>query len=43
MHEHWSSGLDDIRDTLKHPHWLAMPGAERPFVTHDVHRGNGDT
>ncbi|MGN8554286.1 UNVERIFIED_CONTAM: DUF3734 domain-containing protein, partial [Microbacterium sp. SLM126] len=43
MHEHWSSGLDDIRDTLKHPHWLAMPSAERPFVTHDVHRGNGDT
>ncbi len=41
MHEHWTSGLDDIRDTLKHPKWLAMPGPERPFVTHDVHRGNG--
>lgn len=41
MHEHWASGLDDIRDTLKHPKWLAMPGPERPFVTHDVHRGNG--
>ena len=42
MNEHWSSGLDDIRDTLRHPHWLAMPSPERPFVTHDVHRGNGD-
>ncbi len=42
MHEHWTSGLDDIRETLKHPHWLAMPSAEHPFVTHDVHRGNGD-
>ncbi|MFC4483118.1 MULTISPECIES: DUF3734 domain-containing protein [Cupriavidus] len=42
MHEHWASGLEDIRDTLKHPKWLAMPGPERPFVTHDVHRGNGD-
>jgi len=41
MHEHWASGLDDIRDTLKHPHWLAMPGPDHPFVTHDVHRGNG--
>ena len=42
MAEHWSSGLDDIRQTLKHPQWLAMPGGEHPFVTHDVHRGNGD-
>ena len=42
MQEHWSSGLDDIRDTLRHPHWLAMPTREHPFVTHDVHRGNGD-
>jgi NTE family protein len=28
MHEHWSSGLEDIRDTLKHPQWLAMPGPD---------------
>ncbi|MGO4304557.1 DUF3734 domain-containing protein [Cupriavidus sp. RAF12] len=40
MHEHWASGLEDIRDTLRHPKWLAMPGPERPFVTHDVHRGD---
>jgi NTE family protein len=41
MDEHWTTGLDDIRDTLRHPRWLAMPDAEHPFVTHDVHRGNG--
>ncbi|MBF6989115.1 MULTISPECIES: patatin-like phospholipase family protein [Cupriavidus] len=41
MNEHWTSGLDDIRQTLRHPHWLAMPSREHPFVTHDVHRGNG--
>ncbi|QRQ87222.1 patatin-like phospholipase family protein [Cupriavidus oxalaticus] len=41
MNEHWTSGLDDIRQTLRHPQWLAMPSREQPFVTHDVHRGNG--
>ncbi|MGO4158309.1 DUF3734 domain-containing protein [Cupriavidus sp. YAF13] len=41
MNEHWTSGLDDIRETLKHPEWLAMPTHEKPFVTHDIHRGNG--
>ncbi|MEM5276239.1 patatin-like phospholipase family protein [Cupriavidus taiwanensis] len=41
MHEHWTSGLEDIRQTLRHPQWLAMPSREQPFVTHDVHRGNG--
>ncbi|WP_432258984.1 DUF3734 domain-containing protein [Cupriavidus sp. TMH.W2] len=41
MHEHWTSGLEDIRRTLRHPQWLAMPSLEHPFVTHDVHRGNG--
>lgn len=38
MREHWASGLADIRKTLAHPHWLDMPRAEHPFVTHDVHR-----
>jgi NTE family protein len=38
LREHWASGLGDLRETLKHPQWLAMPSAERPFVTHDVHR-----
>ncbi|CAG9171222.1 DUF3734 domain-containing protein [Cupriavidus pampae] len=38
MREHWQSGLEDIRETLLHPEWLAMPTHEQPFVTHDVHR-----
>jgi NTE family protein len=38
MREHWTSGLDDIRDTLSRPGWLAMPTHEEPFVTHDIHR-----
>jgi NTE family protein len=37
INEHWSSGLSDMRATLEHPEWLAMPNAERPFVTHDLH------
>jgi len=38
MREHWHSGLDDIRGTLAHPEWLAMPTHSAPFVTHDIHR-----
>ena len=38
MNEHWGSGLEDIRETLQHPEWLAMPAQENPFVTHDIHR-----
>ena len=38
LHEHWSSGLADVRHTLDRPQWLAMPSADHPFVTHDVHR-----
>ncbi len=38
MRSHWQSGLDDMRHTLAHPHWLAAPDPEHPFVTHDVHR-----
>jgi NTE family protein len=38
MRDHWASGLADIRSTLAHPDWLAMP-ADKPSVTHDVHRG----
>ena len=38
MRQHWRSGLDDMRHTLEHPHWLDVPDAEHPFVTHDVHR-----
>jgi NTE family protein len=38
MREHWGSGLEDIRETLQHPEWLAMPTQDDPFVTHDIHR-----
>jgi len=38
MHEHWSSGLADMKATLQHPEWLDKPGESRPFVTHDLHR-----
>ncbi len=38
MREHWSSGLQDISETLRHPDNLAMPDNVSGFVTHDVHR-----
>ncbi|MFT0531497.1 DUF3734 domain-containing protein [Castellaniella hirudinis] len=38
MREHWAAGLQDIRDTLAHPRYLAMPNNATGFVTHDVHR-----
>ena len=38
MREHWQAGLTDIRETLKHPDWLARPSWTNPVVTHDVHR-----
>jgi NTE family protein len=41
MRRHWQAGLDDMRHTLTHPEWLAPPSPENPFVTHDVHRGEG--
>lgn len=37
MHEHWQSGLTDMRHTLTRPHWLDPPSRESGFVTHDVH------
>jgi len=38
MNEHWSSGLADLRASLRHRQWLELPSAEQPFVTHDLHR-----
>jgi len=38
MRDHWAAGLDDMRRTLAHPEWFALPPAERPFTTHDIHR-----
>ncbi len=39
MRAHWRSGLDDMRRTLDHPDWFALPGEDTGFVTHDVHTG----
>lgn len=36
MHEHWASGLEDIRHSLGHEEWLALPTG-KSFVTHDLH------
>lgn len=38
MHEHWSSGLTDIRETLRDPKYLEVPKQEQGFVKHDVHQ-----
>jgi len=38
MREHWQSGLDDTRRTLKRKEWLAMPEDGKGIVVHDVHR-----
>lgn len=38
MDEHWTSGLDDIRESLARPECLAIPSHDIGFVTHDVHR-----
>jgi NTE family protein len=37
MHEHWSSGLHDIQQTLDHDEWLQLPPDGKEFVTHDCH------
>ena len=38
MREHWQSGLDDTRRTLKRKDWLALPEEGKGIVVHDVHR-----
>ena len=38
MHEHWQSGLEDTRRTLKRRDWLALPEEGMGIVVHDVHR-----
>lgn len=38
MREHWQTGLQDIRHTLAHKEYLALPNNEAGFITHDVHR-----
>ena len=38
MREHWQSGYEDTRRTLKHQKWLAMPPPGSGILVHDVHR-----
>jgi NTE family protein len=38
MREHWQSGYEDTRRTLKHQKWLTMPAPGSGIVVHDVHR-----
>ncbi len=37
MREHWASGYDDTKRTLKHQDWLTIPPPGGGIVTHDVH------
>jgi NTE family protein len=38
MREHWQSGYEDTKRTLKRRDWIAMPPNGNGIVVHDVHR-----
>src|SRR5215813_7978674 len=38
MREHWQSGYEDTKRTLKHRKWLEMPPEGAGCLVHDVHR-----
>jgi NTE family protein len=38
MREHWQSGYEDTRRTLKRQEWMMMPPPGSGVVVHDVHR-----
>ena len=38
MREHWQSGYEDTKRTLKKQEWLRMPLEGAGIVVHDVHR-----
>jgi len=38
MREHWQSGYEDTKRTLKHKKWLEMPPEGAGCLVHDVHR-----
>jgi NTE family protein len=38
MREHWDSGYQDTRKTLKHGRWLEKPPESVGMTVHDVHR-----
>jgi NTE family protein len=41
MREHWQSGYEDTKRTLKHKDFLTMPSHGSGLVVHDVHRETG--
>jgi len=40
MREHWQSGYEDTKRTLKRPHWLAIPCRNVGVLVHDAHCEN---
>jgi NTE family protein len=42
MREHWQSGYEDTRRTLKRQEWMAMPPKGSGVLVHDVHRQQED-
>ena len=38
MREHWQSGYEDTKRTLKRREWLAIPSREVGVLVHHVHR-----
>jgi NTE family protein len=38
MREHWQSGYEDTRRTLKRQEWMTMPPVGSGIMVHDVHR-----
>jgi NTE family protein len=38
MREHWQSGYEDTKRTLKRRDWLSMPAEGSGILVHDVHR-----
>lgn len=38
MLDHWTSGLEDIENTFRHPDWFGLPETDEIFVTHDIHQ-----
>ncbi len=38
MREHWQSGYEDTRRTLKRQEWMALPPPGTGIAVHDVHR-----
>ena len=42
VREHWQSGYEDTRRTLKRQEWMAMPPRGSGVLVHDVHRQQED-